>query len=124
MLAFNVTTNTFRSLTDPTNENLATHITATNTLRSGYVFVSYWNYLTRGSRFSGELVAINLADPFGANGTIELAHHRTNVANRFYHGNTLQTVSPDGRKLIFSSTWGSRQSLVQTYVLDLDGIVP
>ncbi|MBC7820272.1 MAG: PD40 domain-containing protein, partial [Planctomycetaceae bacterium] len=124
VLAFNVTTNTFRSLTDPTNENLATHITATNTQHSGYVFVSYWNDLTRGSRFSGELVAINLADPFGANGTIELAHHRTNVANHFYHGNTLPTVSPDGKKLIFSSTWGPRQSLVQTYVLDLDGIVP
>lgn len=124
VLAFNVTTNTFRSLTDPTNENLATHITATNTQHSGYVFVSYWNDTTRGTRFSGELVAINLANPFGASGTIELAHHRTNVANRFYHGNTLPTVSPDGKKLIFSSTWGPRQSLVQTYVLDLVGRVP
>lgn len=124
VLAFNVTTNTFRSLTDPTNENLATHITATNTQHSGYIFVSYWNDLARGSRFSGELVTINLANPFGANGTIELAHHRTNVANHFYHGNTLPTVSPDGRRLIFSSTWGMRQSRVQTYVLDLDGIVP
>ncbi len=119
VLAFNVTTNTFQSLTDPTNENLATHITATNTQHPGYVFVSYWNDTTRGAKYSGEIIAINLANPFGANGTIELVHHRTNVANHFYHGNTLPTVSPDGTKLIFSSTWGIGQSLVQTFVLDL-----
>lgn len=119
VLAFNVTTGEFKSLTDPTNENLATHITATNTLNGGYVFASYSNETTRGSKYSGELVALNLDDPFSARGVIELAHHRTNIANRFYHGNTLPTVSPDGRKLIFSSTWGPRQSVVQTFVLDL-----
>jgi Ca2+-binding RTX toxin-like protein len=121
VLAFNVTTNTFKSLSDPTNENQATHITATNTQHPGYIFVSYWNDLTngRGPKYAGEIVAINLADPFGANGTIELAHHRTNIANDFYHGNTLPTVSPDGKKLIFSSTWGPQQGFVQTFVLDL-----
>ena len=124
MLAFNIATNTFQSLTDPTNENLATHITATNTQNPGYVFVSYWNDTTRGSKYSGEIIAINLANPFAANGTIELVHHRTNVANRFYHGNTLPTVSPDGRRLIFSSTWGPRQSLVQSFVLDLTTLLP
>ena len=124
VLAFNVSTNSFESLTEPTNENLATHITATNTQHPGYVFVSYWNDLARGSKYSGEIIAISLANPFGANGTIELVHHRTNVANKFYHGNTLPTVSPDGKKLIFSSTWGPRQSVVQSFVLDLSGIVP
>ncbi len=124
VLAFNVTNNTFKSLTDPTNENLATHITATNTQHPGYVFVSYWNDTTRGSKYSGELVAINLDTPFGVNGTIELAHHRTNIANHFYHGYTFPTVSPDGRKLIFSSTWGPQQAVVQTFVLDLVGKVP
>ena len=124
VLAFNVSTNSFRSLTDPTNENLATHITATNTQHPGYVFVSYWNDTTRGSKYSGEIIAINLSNPFGTNGTIELVHHRTNIANKFYHGNTLPTVSPDGKKLIFSSTWGTRQSVVQSFVLDLNGLVP
>ena len=124
VLAFNVSTNSFQSLTEPTNENLATHITATNTQHPGYVFVSYWNASARGSKYRGEIIAINLADPFGVNGTIELVHHRTNVANKFYHGNTLPTVSPDGKKLIFSSTWGPRQSVVQSFVLDLSGLVP
>ncbi len=124
VLAFNVTTNTFKSLTDPTNENLATHITATNTQHPGYVFVSYWNDNTRGAKYKGELVAINLDNPFAANGTIELAHHRTNIANKNYYANTLPTVSPDGKTLIFSSTWGPLQSVVQTFVLDLSGKVP
>ncbi len=124
VLAFNVTTNTFKSLTDPTNENLATHITATNTQHPGYVFVSYWNDNSRGSKYKGELVAINLDNPFGAKGTIELAHHRTNIANKNYYGNTLPTVSPDGKKLIFSSTWGLQQAEVQTFVLNLLGRVP
>ncbi len=121
VLAFNVTTNTFKSITDPTNENLATHITATNTQHPGYVFVSYWNDTTRGSKYSGEIIAINLDNPFGANGTIELVHHRTNVANHVYHANTLPTVSPDGTRLVFSSTWGPLQSVVQSFVLDLRG---
>ena len=124
VLAFNVSTNSFRSLTEPTNENLATHITATNTQNAGYVFVSYWNDTARGSKYSGEIIAINLANPFGPGGTIELVHHRTNVANKFYHGNTLPTVSSDGKRLIFSSTWGARQSVVQSFVLDLNGLVP
>lgn len=124
VMAFNVSTNSFRSLTEPTNENLATHVTATNTQHPGYVFVSYWNDTTRGSKYSGEIIAINLANPFGPGGTIELVHHRTNVANKFYHGNTLPTVSPDGKRLIFSSTWGTRQSVVQSFVLDLNGLVP
>lgn len=124
VLAFNVSTNSFQSLTEPTNENLATHVTATNTQHPGFVFVSYWNDTARGSKYRGEIIAINLANPFGPGGTIELVHHRTNVANRFYHGNTLPTVSPDGKKLVFSSTWGTRQSVVQTFVLDLNGLVP
>ena len=124
VLAFNVATNTFQSLTEPTNENLATHVTATNTQHPGFVFVSYWNESTRGSKYNGEIIAINLANPFGVGGTIELVHHRSNVANRFYHGLTLPTVSPDGKKLIFSSTWGPRQSVVQSFVLDLNGLVP
>ena len=124
VLAFDVSTNKFESLTDPTNENLATHITATNTQHPGYVFVNYWNDTTRGSKYSGEIIAINLANPFGPKGIIELVHHRTNVANKFYYGNTLPTVSPDGKKLVFSSTWGPRQSVVQSFVLDLSGLVP
>ncbi len=127
VLAFNVTNNTFHSLTDATDENLATHVTATNTLHPGYVFVTFWNDINlpgRGPKYAGELVAINLANPFGANGTIELAHHRTTIANDFYHGYTLPNVSPDGKKLVFSSTWGSIQAIVQTYVLDLTSKIP
>ena len=86
--------------------------------------MSYWNDNTRGTKYKGELVAINLDNPFGVSGTIELAHHRTNIANKNYYDNTLPTVSPDGKKLIFSSTWGPLQSVVQTFVLDLRGKVP
>ena len=127
VLAFNVTDNTFHSLTDPTNENLATHVIATNTLNPEYVFVTYWNDTTnpaRGTKYSGEIIAIKLTDPFGTNGIIQLVHHRTSIANVNYYGNTLPTVSPDGTKLIFSSTWGEVQASVSTYLLDLTSRLP
>ena len=66
----------------------------------------YWNDTNCGSNYSSEIIAINPDISFGTNGTIELVHHRTNVANHNYHGNTLPTVSPDGTRLVFSSTWG------------------
>jgi Ca2+-binding RTX toxin-like protein len=122
VLAFNVTDNTFHSLTDPTDENLATHVIATNTSNPEYVFVTYWNDTTnpaRGTKYSGEIVAIKLTDPFGTNGLVELVHHRTSIANGNYYGNTLPTVSPDGTQLVFSSTWGETQGSVSTYILDL-----
>ena len=127
MLAFNVTDNSFHSLTDPTDENLATHVTATNTANPGYVFVTYWNDTTnpaRGPKYSGEIVAIKLTDPFGTNGLVQLVHHRTSIANVNYYGNTLPTVSPDGTQLVFSSTWGEVQGSVSTYLLDLTTKLP
>lgn len=127
VLAFNVTDDTFHSLTDPTDENLATHVIATNTANPEYIFVTYWNDTTnpaRGPKYAGEIVAIKLTDPFGTNGLIELVHHRTSIANGNYYGNTLPTVSPDGTKLVFSSTWGTVQGSVSTYLLDLTSKLP
>jgi Ca2+-binding RTX toxin-like protein len=127
VLAFNVNDNTFHSLTDSTDENLATHVIATNTANPDYIFVTYWNDTTnpaRGPKYAGEIVAIKLTDPFGINGLIELVHHRTSIANGNYYGNTLPTVSPDGTQLVFSSTWGTVQGSVSTYLLDLTGKLP
>ena len=124
VLAYNVTDDTFHSLTDPTNENLATHVIATNTSNPEYVFVTYWNDTARGTKYSGEIIAIKLTDPFGTNGIIQLVHHRTSIANVNYYGNTLPTVSPDGTKLVFSSTWGDVQASVSTYLLDLTSKLP
>lgn len=122
VLAFNVNDDTFHSLTDSTDENLATHIIATNTANPEYIFVTYWNDISnpgRGLKYAGEIVAIKLTDPFGTNGLIGLVHHRTSIANGNYYGNTLPTVSPDGTQLIFSSTWDETQGSVSTYLLDL-----
>jgi hypothetical protein len=122
VLAFNVNDDTFHSLTDSVDENLATHVIATNTANSEYIFVTYWNDTTnpaRGPKYSGEIVAIKLTDPFGTNGLIELVHHRTSIANEYYYGNTLPTIRPDGTQLVFSSTWGETQGSVSTYILDL-----
>ncbi len=117
VLAFNVNDDTFHSLTDSTDENLATHVIATNTANPEYVFVTYWNDTSnpgRGLKYAGEIVAIKLTDPFGTNGLIQLVHHRTSIANGNYYGNTLPTVSPDGTQLVFSSTWGEVQGISST----------
>ena len=122
VLAFNVNDDTFHSLTDSTDENLATHVIATNTANPEYIFVTYWNDTSnpgRGLKYAGEIVAIKLTDPFGTNGLIQLVHHRTSIAMDNYYGNTLPTVRPDGMQLVFSSTWDETQGSVSTYILDL-----
>jgi len=118
----NVNDDTFHSLTDSTDENLATHVIATNTANPEYIFVTYWNDTSnpgRGLKYAGEIVAIKLTDPFGTNGLIQLVHHRTSIAMDNYYGNTLPTVRPDGMQLVFSSTWDETQGSVSTYILDL-----
>ncbi len=124
VLAFKVSDDSYRSLTDSVNENQASHVTATNTLSPGRVYVTYLNDPARGANFKGELVSIRLDDPFGTGGTTHLAHHRTSTANQFYSGSALPSVSPDGSRLVFSSTWGAAQSVVQTYVINLPVAAP
>ena len=120
ILAYNVKTHTYRSLTEPTDEARMSHVTTTNDANPGYVFVSYTSHLDGGSERRGEIVAINLEDPGNpTTGLIDLAHHRSNATD-FYHGESHLVASPDGTQLIVSSTWGASQAVVSAYLIDVD----
>ena len=121
VIAFNTRTNTYRSLTDPDDEANMSHVTATNHANPGYVFVTYTSTVDGGSKYNGEIIAVNLEDPGNAvSGIIRLAHHRTNASNDLFNCQSHITVSPDGTRLLYSSTWGPSQSVVGTYVIDLN----
>ena len=119
VLAYNINSDTYRSLTIPTDEADVGHVTGTNLNNPGYIFVAYAGRSDGGSLYRGEIVAINLEDPGAVNGLITLAHHRTNSLNNRYDCQPHIVASPDGSQLIFSSTWGEAQNEVATYLLDL-----
>jgi hypothetical protein len=120
VLSFHLATNTYRSLTDPTDEAAVSHVSATNLANPGYIFVSYASALSGGTVHRGEVVAIRLDNPQGEGGVIPIIQHRTNAANDQYHAEPHINISPDGSKLLFPSTWGPLQSEVGAYVVDLN----
>jgi hypothetical protein len=121
VLALNLRTNTYRSLTDAENEAAVAHVSASPG-SPGYVFVSY-DSSSGGTKYRGELIAVSLSNPSDSEtAVVRLAHHRTNATN-FYQGQAHLVPSPDGRYLMFSSTWGESQSVVSTYVIDLEPLI-
>ncbi|HSX25187.1 MAG TPA: hypothetical protein VLG69_04445, partial [Candidatus Andersenbacteria bacterium] len=126
------------SLTDPgtktTNglpkEAAADHISAQNTERLGWVYVSYFN--KPGLRFDDEIVALKI----DGSGTVErLAHsHSDNDNNNLpevaldsdfgYRSETHPVPSLDGKRVMFASNWlynssgtQDRQG-IQDYIID------
>lgn len=119
VLSFNPRTNAYQSLTDPLNEAKVSHVTATNYDRPGWVFVSYRSD-EGGAKYRGEIVALHLERPGDETfGIKRLGHHHTNAAIDYLAQPHL-VASPDGRKLIVSSTWGTTQAVVATYLLEFD----
>jgi hypothetical protein len=119
VLAFSTSTNTYLSLTDPDNEAKVSHVTATNYDRPGWVFVSYRTN-EGGSKYRGEIVALNLDAPGDPDlGIHRLAHHRTNATDN-YQCQPHLVASRDGSQLIVSSTWGDSQAVVSTYLLQFE----
>jgi Ca2+-binding RTX toxin-like protein len=120
VLSFNSQTNVFTSLTTPTDEATVSHVNATNYANPGYIFVSYEAKLSVGSKYRGEIIAIKLDDPSSGDAVTRLAHHRTNALEECYSCQAHLAASPQGDRLLFSTTWGLSQSVVSSYLLDLD----
>jgi hypothetical protein len=83
-----------------------------------------WGYAATNDRtgyaFDGEIYAVNLA---GGGRVERYAHHRAN--NTDYDSAPFPTASPDGKRVVFASNWGSSTSRpVQTYVVDIRPICP
>jgi hypothetical protein len=119
VLAFNTRTNTYQALTDPQDEAKVSHVTATNYDRPGWIFVSYRTD-EGGPKYRGEIVALHLERPGDQTyGIKRLGHHHTNAALDYLAQPHL-VASPDGTKLIVSSTWGMTQTVVGAYLLEFE----
>ncbi len=120
LLAYNINTRSYRSLTDstPTMPSTAVaHVTATNHANPGNVFAVFGRSPASGGP-SGQLVSISLDNPEGLNGSVGLVHHRSSF-NRVYFAQPHPVLSPDGTQLIFSSTWGGHQGHISTFLANL-----
>ena len=121
VLSYNVQTKAYRSLNDSTASTLGIeHAAATNFSNPGYIFATFLQENGQTGDHAGEIVAFNLEDPESVNGAVSIAHHRTNAANDCYHCQPHPVLSPDGTQMLFGSTWGEDQSIVSSFVVDLD----
>ncbi len=106
------------SLTDPTNEAYAHHVSTRNLQRPGWAYVTY--YPEAGKRFTSEIVAVKMD---GSKTVQRFAHIHTDFTNCYRcegHG----VPSPDGRRVLWGSNWRQRCSTcgttndVKAYVAD------
>jgi len=90
------------------------HASARNITRPG------WGYAATNDLVgpvAGELYAIR------TDGTVErFAHHR--AINQAYNDAPMPVPSPDGRRIVFSSNWGTAGGAIQTYVMDTRQLCP
>ena len=122
VLAYNVETKVYRSLNDstPGNDPLrAEHVFATNHQNPGYIIASFLTEAGQTGTNAGELVAFSLEDPEGVNGSISIVHHRTNAEDT-YHAEIHGVMDPSGTRLLYSTSWGAQQSIVASFVAELN----
>jgi hypothetical protein len=108
------------SLTDPTDEAYAYHISARNTKRPGWVYVSYYPN-EPGKRFNQEIISVKMD---GRKSVERWAHHHS--ADQGCNRCEVDPVpSPDGLRLLLNSVWNlncgtgcGTLALRQAYVLD------
>lgn len=106
------------SLTDPSNEAQAHHISTRNLDFQGWVYVTYYD--ASGKRFNNEVVAVKLD---GSKQVMRLAH--THSDHAVYRAEEHAVPSRDGRRVIFASDWAlacgtacGTSSNPQAYVID------
>ena len=102
-------------------------VSARNTARPGWVYVSYWN--TPGNRFTDEVVAVKM----DGTGSVErYGNFHSDFDNSSlpdagqdsdygYRSEAQPAPSPDGTRVIFASNWlykGGGDGWIEDYVID------
>jgi len=88
------------SLTDPTNEAYAYHISARNYERPGWVYVSYYPNQP-GLRFNQEIISVKMD---GSKAVERWVHHHDNDAG-CYRCEVQPVPGPGGFRILFNSVW-------------------
>jgi hypothetical protein len=94
------------------------HSSTRNNARPGWGLFSD-NHVPGGYPFDGEIYAVRLG---GGQFVQRLAHHR--AINQAYNDAPMPVPSPDGRRVVFSSNWGTAGGPIQTYVVDTRQLCP
>ena len=87
------------SLTSPSNEAYAHHVSTRNLGRPGWAYVGY--YKDSGKRFSDEVVAVKL----DGSKTVERLAHKRSTTSGCYRCESHAVPSPDGLRVMFASNW-------------------
>jgi hypothetical protein len=108
------------SLTDPTNEAYAYHISARNNERPGWVYVTYYSNQP-GLRFNQEIISIKLDGSRAVERWID--HHNDDMG--CYRCEVHAVPSPNGSRILFTSVWNidcgrmcGNLSVRQAYVVE------
>lgn len=90
----------------------ASHTSARNLKRTGWVYVTFSDRDKDGLAYKNEVVAVKL----DGSRVERIAHLRTN--NHTYWAEAQASVSPDGLRVVFASNWGVDDNPNQAFVAD------
>jgi hypothetical protein len=106
------------SLTNPTNEDYPHHISTRNSQRPGWVYVGYRSDHV-GYKYSDEIMAVKMD---GSQQVQRFTHTHTDIGT--YVGEAHAVPSPDGRRILWDSTWSKNcttcgtTSDIKPYIVD------
>jgi hypothetical protein len=107
------------ALTDPANEARVSHVSARNSARPGWIYVTFARG-EPGTRFNGEIVAVKL----DGSGEVERYGQYHSTAKP-YRAEAHGVPSPDGRRIMFASDWADActgdcgsPGVIGAYVID------
>jgi hypothetical protein len=106
------------SLTHPSNEAYAHHISTRNYFRPGWAYVGY--YPEAGKKYADEIIAVKM----DGSKSVQRFAHKHSVFSGCYRCESHAVPSPDGRRVLWASNWAGNcttcgsSSEIKAYVVD------
>jgi hypothetical protein len=96
----------------------ASHTSTRNYIREGWAYVSHMQHMQFGPKwppYQDEVFAVKLDGSL----TVQRYAHIHSAGSKTYYAESQAIPSPDGKRILFASTWGESETPVQAYVVDL-----